>query len=181
MLAGGPDISTETSNGRLIHSINELLRTFFETAIAAPEAVTEMHRSTGADIAMLIMKALPRGAPRPFERPENVPADLAMTLAVNIHMPFIGHENRSSALLQLFGTLPWVARAAPEDLYLPRDFIKATHAPWRPENTCSLLRHHRDHYKAATPLPRSQRTPTRNGACPCGSGKKHKRCCGEAA
>jgi hypothetical protein len=181
VLAGGPDVDKKRDQGRLVHAIAQTLTTFYEMAVDTPEAITEMQRGAGAEIAVLLLRDLPRGAPLRFERAEDVPADLAMTLAANLPVPFIGHDKRSTALVQLFATLPWVARAAPEDLYLPRDFIKATHTPWRPELTFSLLRHHRDHYKAPPALPRSQRAPTRNGACPCGSGKKYKRCCGDAA
>ena len=69
-----------------------------------------MQRSLGADMCVRAVKNLPRGAPMRFERVEDVPADLAMTAAVNLQVPFIGHSDRSKTLLALFGSLPWVAR-----------------------------------------------------------------------
>jgi hypothetical protein len=180
VLAGGPDIDPQQGGG-LVHSISRTLGAFFKTATESPEAITALHRHIGANACVRLGQDMPRGEPMRFERAEDVPDDLAMTLAVNIPIPFIGHHEKADAFLPLFGALPWVARAAPENLYLPREFIKAAHSPWRAEYTCNLLRHHRDHYKAPQPQPRSKREPTRNGLCACGSGKKYKRCCGASA
>ena len=179
VLAGGPDIDP-LQGGNVVHTISKSLTLFFESSTDAPEEITALHRHIGANTCIRVGQDMPKGSPHRFDRVEDVPEDLAMTLAVNIPISFIGHDQRGHALFPLFGMLPWVARAAPEDLYLPRDFIKAAHSPWKPEYTCNLLRHHRDHYKAS-PRPRNDREPTRNGPCACGSGKKFKRCCGAAA
>jgi hypothetical protein len=178
VLSGGPDADRGTVGGAVAHAITDLLTALYDAAIESPDEITEQHRRNGETFCMHLGVDLPRGSPFRFERREDVPAELAMTAAVNMPVSFIGGVNDTVALLPLFGMLPWVARAEPEDLYLPRDFIKAIHTPWTPEHTVNLLRHHRDHYKAAPPPPRSQRPPTRNGPCSCGSDKKYKRCCG---
>ena len=96
-----------------------------------------------------------------------------MTMAVNADVGFLGDVR---TLLPLVTPLPWVARAKPEQLYLPADFVKATRTPRTPEHTYQILRAHRDHYQPGAP--QKPEGPTRNGPCPCGSGKKYKRCCG---
>jgi hypothetical protein len=181
VLSGGPDIDPTQGFGPMAHAIANALTVHYDAAAESPDGMTEIHRHMGANVALRIAQDLPRGAAFRFERAEDVPADLAMTLAVNVALPFIGHADKTKALFPLFAMLPWVARAAPEDLYLPREYIRATHSPWTPENTFRLLRQHRDHYKPAPPPPRSARAPTRNGPCSCGSEKKYKRCCGATA
>jgi hypothetical protein len=180
VLAGGPDIDPE-GGGQTAHLLAQALTAHYDADAEAPESMAELQRYIGANVALVMAQNVPRGGEFHFERAEDVPADLAMTLAVNANLPFIGHADKRKALLPLFAMLPWVARAAPEDLYLPRAYIKATHEPWTPEATFRLLRQHRDHYKALPPPPRSQRPPSRNEPCRCGSGKKHKRCCGVEA
>src|SRR5262249_54825201 len=110
-----------------------------------------------------------------FERAEDVPQDLAMTLAVNVDGSFL-ELPLDKAMLIVFGMVPWVARADPEALYLPRDAVRVLRTPWTPEATCRRLRPLRDHYR---PAPGAKPDgPARKGPCPCGSGKKYKRCCG---
>ena len=178
VLAGGPDIDPALPGGQVAHALAQALMVNYDVATESPDEVAEIHRHMGANVALRIAQDLRPGNAFRFERAEDVPADLAMTLAVNVALPFIGHAEKREALFPLFAMLPWVARAAPEDLYLPREYIKAMHTPWTPENTFRLLRQHRDHYKAAPPPPRAERAPTRNGPCSCGSDKKYKRCCG---
>jgi hypothetical protein len=97
-----------------------------------------------------------------------------MTMAVNTANEFLG---TSAGLTWLLACLPWVARAAPEQLYLPREMIRATRQPWTPEHSYTLLHAYRAHYGSSGA--QKPAGPTRNGPCPCGSGKKYKRCCGE--
>lgn len=79
-------------------------------------------------------------------------------------------------VMHLLVMLPWTARAAPEELYLPADFIKASRTRWRPEDSMHLLARHAEEDKRPVKKPEG---PSRSGPCPCGSGKKYKRCCGE--
>ena len=69
-------------------------------------------------------------------------------------------------------------KAQPEELYLPRDFLQATHVPWTPDRTFHLLEGLVARAKVRAQAPRDD-GPSRKGPCPCGSGKKYKRCCGE--
>jgi hypothetical protein len=44
------------------------------------------------------------------------------------------HDKGAKVLLTMFGSMPWVARSAPEALYLPRDFLRAAAKSWTPED-----------------------------------------------
>lgn len=138
-------------------------------------ALRDFQRGIGARAVMRLTRSVPKGSPFAFEREEDVPEDLALTAGAHLDLPIL---NDMQAQKLTFLMLPWVAKAAPEDLYLPRDFIRAVRAPWKPADTYLLLRSFMEHYPNARPRPEG---PTRNGPCPCGSGKKFKRCCGETA
>lgn len=138
---------------------------------ASPEFVEEHHIELGARMAVLLGRRLPKGSPFAFERPEDVPRELALTLPATIPESLIGEAKLLQPTLWM---LPWVARASAEDLYLPRDYIRATRGPWTPEHTYKLLRPLAEMYRQRSARPEG---PARKGPCPCGSGKKYKRCC----
>jgi len=138
-----------------------------------PSSSLEYHRGLGAAEAVARTARLPPGSPHRFARKEDVPEELAMTLAVNREAEFL-HDR--GEILQLYALLPWLAKAAPESLYLPRAFLEATRRPWTPDRTVDLLRGQLKYGRAVAEAVRKQ--PSRGGPCPCGSGKKHKRCCG---
>lgn len=128
-------------------------------------------------MAVSLTRRLAAGDPLRFEREEDVPEALAMTLPVNTRQSFVD-DAEVMALMMLF--IPWTARAEPEQLFLPREFIRLVHARWSPEDTMRLLAPLREHYHPKIQAPR-QEGPSRKGPCPCGSGEKYKRCCGKTA
>lgn len=70
------------------------------------------------------------------------------------------------------------ARGEPEQLYLPRELLRALRRPWEPADTRMVLE---PRMKASKAQRRPDVRPPpvgRNDPCPCGSGKKWKRCCG---
>ena len=85
-------------------------------------------------------------------------------------------SNNTSLLTEMLMFVPVAARAAPEDLYLPKDFIDLYRKPWQPKDTLDLLASYVEEIRSPLPKPEG---PTRSGPCPCGSGKKYKRCCAE--
>lgn len=159
--------------GRYLQALHTAIRGYLEVSFDQPEEAAEIQRKIGEAMGFEVTRSLPAGSPFRFERPEDVPSDLAMTLAVNHRAQFF---DNTDAVLLLAMVLPWVARAEPEQLFLPRDFLPVIRRPWQPSNTASLLAPIRDHYKVSAPRPSG---PSRQGPCPCGSGKKYKRCCGE--
>jgi hypothetical protein len=154
----------------------KILQDCAHVAFEAPEQAAALQRKVGAAMAVKLTQSQPRGAIYRFERPQDVPEELAMTLATYLCDGFI---SASDKLMLLVLSLPWVARAAPEQFFLPRDFLRVTFPRWTPAQTIELLAPLREHYgKPGQVRPEG---PTRNGPCPCGSGKKYKRCCGPKA
>ncbi len=70
-----------------------------------------------------------------------------------------------------------VARGPIEALYLPAELLRAVHTTWTPERSVALLDRVRRYVGTPRPTVAAARAG-RNGPCPCGSGRKHKRCCG---
>jgi hypothetical protein len=103
-----------------------------------------------------------------------LPEEIARLLAANSPATFLSSRE---GLVLLFASLPWVARAQPEDLYWPAEYLEAFRVGWRPEQAASLLRDTEVGFPAAEPA-RAQAAPGRTEPCPCGSGKKYKRCHG---
>lgn len=70
------------------------------------------------------------------------------------------------------------ARGEPDQFYLPRELLRALRKPWEPADTWMVLE---PRLKASKAQRRPDVRPPpvgRNDPCPCGSGKKRKRCCG---
>ncbi|HEX3473776.1 MAG TPA: SEC-C metal-binding domain-containing protein [Kofleriaceae bacterium] len=104
----------------------------------------------------------------------DLPEDIARLLAVNSPATFVSSRE---GLVLLFASLPWVSRAQPEDLYWPAEYLEAIRLKWHPEQAASVLRDTQVANPPAEPA-RVQAAPGRNEPCPCGSGKKYKRCHG---
>ena len=103
-----------------------------------------------------------------------LPEDIARLLAVNSPTTFVSSRE---GLILLFSCLPWVSRAQPEELYWPAEHLEVIRQKWNPEQAASVLRETQVANPAAEPA-RVQAVPGRNETCPCGSGKKYKRCHG---
>jgi SEC-C motif len=171
------DDALATAKRDVFRTIGQLCTMAFD----APEVCQQHQRNIGAGILVLGTSHLPEGDPLRFTRPEDVPEALAMTAAAQSELEYL-YEAKNS--LHLFSMLPWLARAAPEDLYLPSALVRALHVPWTPERTLQLLRGHQAHAEeqAATQATiAASAGPARGAPCPCGSQKKYKRCCGDAA
>lgn len=132
-------------------------------------------RRAGTKRALLWSPAWPLTTPYHATRAEDVSDAFAFALAITGTYSFLTDFKRA---LPIFVGLPWLSRASAEELYLPGAHIAAAHVPWTPECTLQLFRPVEKRLKEA----RSQKEegPTRSGPCPCGSGKKYKRCCGAA-
>jgi len=131
------------------------------SAAVTPEATLQDQRDFGSlCLREGHRRTSRRERPLRFERKEDVPEDLAMSMAVNVPSDFM---TNSKVNLPMLIFLTWAARAAPEQLYLPHDFLKAIHGPWEPEKTLRLLRLHRDYYRVQQQKPAG---PSRQGPCP---------------
>jgi hypothetical protein len=158
---------------------DEAYAKFAEGLAGLSEAVFEdpgegerYQREMGSTMIMNLAPYLPEGSPYRYERPEDVPEPLAMTMAANYQNDYLVDPE---SLASLFLMLPWTARATPEDFYLPAEILKAMNIRWTPEQTMALLKFYIQKDKKR--VPQRQEGPSRSGPCPCGSGKKYKRCC----
>jgi hypothetical protein len=156
-----------------VHRLSKALVHLCDLAFDAPDQVTLHHQKEGAERLVQLTSRLPARSGYRFKRAEDVPEDLALTAAVNSDIDFL-RDVGSAGILFYF--LPWLARVPPESLYLPMSFIEAVHRPWSPGLTLELFRGLAQHDKSL--MREKPKEQTRNGPCPCGSGKKFKRCCG---
>lgn len=136
-----------------------------------PERFLAAHRAHGARLLVEQTRNLPQESPWRFTRVEDVPEDLAMTAAVRDKRTFFAAPGVLEDMIMM---LPWLAEARAQDLYFPGDLARALHVRWRPADTMALLEGHCWRAPAARPD-----APSRGGPCPCKSGKKFKRCCGD--
>jgi hypothetical protein len=112
----------------------------------------------------------------PFEPEEllSVREDLALPSVALLPYSFLDDVEMTA---QLFLMTPYAARAQAESFYFPRADLAAFTRPWELDDSLRLLRSFRESRRPAQPA-RAAPTPGRNDACPCGSSKKYKRCCG---
>jgi hypothetical protein len=161
--------------GKYLTALADAIVKFSDLAFDDPEDSTAYHRAIGARMAVRLTEHLPAGSAIRFTRGEDVPLDLALALAVNNRAEFL---DSTDPLAPLFTFLPWLAKTQAENLYLPRDFIQVIRRPWTPDRTIVLLRGFTKRAETLAKVPRDE-GPSRKGPCPCGSGKKYKRCCGQ--
>jgi len=175
-LAAGMDLEEQSPFADLVRLLGETASKLFATA-EVPAELSRLHRGIGAELAVRFSKYLPESFPFRYAREEDVPEELAMTLAVNHPGDLVSDP---VAPLFLAAMIPWLARASAEELYLPADYLTEARIKWQPTRTMIALRAHQ-HVLTRSPrtmAPPQKEGPSRSGPCPCGSGKKYKRCCG---
>lgn len=172
------DVIKGTPEGRYMEAIRNCASVAMNIDRGELNGTARLTRIWGASLAVALSKQRPMPG-FDFKKAEEVPPDIAFLMTTNAFWSFLGNaQSSSNALVTFFGLVPLVARCAPEDLYLTRETMRALHSPWNPEQTLAALRLLREHEypRGGTLRPEG---PSRKGPCPCGSGKKYKRCCGE--
>jgi len=173
-------IDPEDTLAPIAHPYHTAVSKTLEVCFEFPEEALARHLEFGREMCVAQSAYVPEGSPHRYARVEDVPEDLALRVTVNTIQNLI---DRPHSIKYTLLTMPWVAKAAPEDLYLPRDYIRTFRSRWRPEDTYLLLEpfikaEERARQLALAEKIEKKNEPTRNGPCPCGSGKKYKRCCG---
>ena len=153
---GRPQAATIPIFQSIIEEVTELM-------FDRPEDCAHAHVAIGR---MLVTKKT--------EDADELPEDIARLVAANSPTTFLSARE---GLLLLFSCLPWVCRAQPEDLYWPADHLEVIRQKWDPSQAARVFRETEAANPAAKPK-RVQAAPGRNETCPCGSGKKYKRCHG---
>jgi SEC-C motif len=160
--------------------LTQELMALLEKLLADPaqqERWREIHQEDGARAFVHYTEPLPEGTPLRCTRPEDVPDDLALPTFMHLfcELPL---DSNSMALAQVM--LPWLATASGPALYLPAQILDQCKSLFDAEDLARRLAKY--HYtRAAAPPVRAPSRPGRNEPCPCGSGKKYKRCCGAEA
>ena len=163
----------------LTNGFSILMSAIYKLSMDEPEALPKDQRATGARMVVGLTSRLPPGSAHRYDRAEDVPDDLAFGILAAHRGTFLSEHDHAVTLATC---LPWLARAEPEQLYLPRAFLQAIDgAFWVPRETIRVLRVQRRYYGDDLRAPPPQDGPSRSGPCPCGSGKKYKRCCGQDA
>jgi hypothetical protein len=156
----------------LLVAAKTLLSRGFEAHLDRPEETLAAVKQIGATVMVQCTQEAGPDVGTRFEKADDVPSDVAFALLANSCDPFVtGAEGLR--LLSLF--LPPIARLAAQELYLPKDLVPALPA-WTPETTMELVKPFRELTRHA---PAAKAEVPRQGPCPCGSGKKYKRCCGK--
>ncbi len=153
-------------------------------AFWAAEAMTRVDEDlatavkVGQDFCVNFCQHLPDGHPLKYAKPEDVPADLARTAVLS----WDADSYNDTVQNLCFHTISLAARAQAEDFYFPREVVRAWFGAWSSDETLYRLSRFRDQRDKLKKAPvRAEPTPGRNDPCPCGSGKKWKKCHGSGA
>jgi hypothetical protein len=143
-----------------------------KTLEAADERM-EIIEKIGRDVCVTYGQGLLEGHPLRFAEPDRVPPELARTAVLS----FDADMHNPSVLNLALCALPTAARASAEDFYYPREVVRAWLGDWTPEETLERIKNLAEAAPKKEPV-RAEKTPGRNEPCPCGSGKKWKKCHG---
>jgi hypothetical protein len=108
-----------------------------------------------------------------YENLEEVPSHLAFAFGADISNSF---TRMPWMTIHAVTMMPWAASCAAEDFYFPQDFLKCVHKPWTPELSIRMVENERE-ARGMRKTVIAEKLPGRNDPCPCGSGRKFKKCC----
>ena len=134
----------------------------------------ELRRHTLA-LARRFVEQVFAGHPQaPREELETWPDQLCAAIFMAVPIDVRGEQRAPQAM---FEWLAWVVAVEARDFYVPEPLVEVWRGPWRPDDALPLLRARQ--HPGEGPRPRRVAPPpARNAPCPCGSGRKYKRCCG---
>jgi hypothetical protein len=159
-----------------IVSFHNQLAADFEDIFDNPDKTANGFLEIARDHFLECTSHLPDGSPWRFATAADVPADLARACALGVDLDIFSNTTTEPWCVAALST---VARAKAEDFYLPREVSNIVRDPWTPERCVGLVMRFREMDKQE-PV-RSEKKVGRNDRCPCGSGKKFKKCCGASA
>lgn len=140
-----------------------------------PDGTQQRVLGRGAGFAVSLSKALGAPAPFDFRSVDDVPPDVALVLDT-YGTGYWGDTGEEMA--RLLDSVAVAARREPEELFLPQAAIDALLPPAGPDQALVVQDRFERYYKRSRePVVASPR-PGRNEPCPCGSGRKFKKCCG---
>jgi hypothetical protein len=156
----------------------EVQRTFFRETVATIEAKEEQLRdeaiTLGRDFAVAHTRDLPESSRYRFTERSQVPDDLVLPSLVGATYDANNGERAGDLMLI---SITAIARAKGEELYFPAAALHALGPPDLEQTGASLVEMRRTLFGVPKTVRREEQ-PGRNAPCPCGSGKKYKRCHG---
>ena len=147
---------------------------FLSGALDALDTFRAVHVKRGQAAALRNAPLFEEGSPYRVAQAEATPEPLAVKLGFYEDCDYLNSEQD---LVSLLACIPCLPKTAPEDIYLPADYLSKTHKAWRPEDTIQLLVRFQVYFGLYTPA-KAAPTQGRNEMCACGSGKKFKKCHG---
>ncbi|MEM9458735.1 MAG: SEC-C metal-binding domain-containing protein [Myxococcota bacterium] len=153
----------------LAAALRKVFSAGYDTACEAPEPLREAVSETAHKVLEQISKGLPNKERALAEFPDEVAVSVLLSMPLGLH--------DVDTLVHLLMWLPWVVKAEARDFYLPARYLDPADE-WKRREAVMLIepRRKHDHPRGSTSV--DPTAPRRKGPCPCGSGKKYKRCCG---
>jgi hypothetical protein len=157
-------------------NVSCLIGAFARLALDDPDRADADYVATARIAAARILHERDEVSP---EEAAEVPEDLVRAVYPGTLVSWFGRERQFLATTS--SALPFLARARPEELFLPESFLERL-PPHSLETVVGIVEPFAKRYGLERPAPRKREAPKigRNAPCPCGSGRKHKRCCGLA-
>lgn len=103
---------------------------------------------------------------------KGLPTELYFAAAAQSDQPLTNPAD----VIFLLSSMPVVATVEPKELYFPELALSLLRRDWVPQDTVRILEAQEQLLAKPEPV-RATPKPGANDLCPCGSGKKYKRCC----
>lgn len=171
-----PPLPPSHPSAEAINETRAAMRRNIERGFEDPERAEQVALQWGRLVAHNWLRNGVPGSPHRYPRHEDVPDDVARAFAC-WHWGNTGEDDLDLKLL--FTMLPWLVQRNAEDLFLPEELMSCLRFPDVPTIALEVLKRPFEGLWLRKPQTiRVPPTPGRNDPCYCGSGKKHKRCCG---
>jgi hypothetical protein len=175
-----PDVSVEgqKSFDGITLWFRHALSTGYERACKGEPGVGEDLHEFGTRYVRELFEGTPPGHALHFDDEHPVPQSLYFPLSMQLPLGIL--DNQWSNLVSVIDWMPLIARASNSDFYVEEKYKEALPTAWDPECADAMVKSRKGleriiHRPLATP--KAAAKPERNAPCPCGSGKKYKRCC----
>jgi hypothetical protein len=145
------------------------------------EAMIDMARTLGRTAVVRATAHLEEGSRHRYAEPESVPDDLALPAMLEIPLDALDLGRPEGLDVSFAATLTAViasARMPAEGFYLPATYLHARGPTDLEEHGARFAARRRSLVVSGESAQRQGPKVGRNDPCPCGSGKKHKKCCG---
>ncbi len=172
-----PDAERPAGADHVLPLRKVLTQLFADEEAREPGALLGRFEAVGAELAVTLAKRSPPKSPYHFNVVADVPRDIRRGVVLLLDSSF---QTEQRLIPEMILAVPWLAMAKPEELYLPSDYLASIRTPYDPAYALELLCADRSRVKVANAAAAKAQQPglVRSAPCPCGSGKKYKRCCG---